>query len=944
MGAQLVSFGPFRLSPVERQLKKGVKTVPLSGRALDALVVLVERAGQVVTQRELMSRVWPNMTVEEANLRVQIAHLRRALGERSKGARYVVTVPGRGYCFVAPVTFSGSASSLSEGGVVSGQSRRIPPKLTRMIGRDDVVRALSEQLMMWRFVSIVGSGGIGKTTVAISIAHLLLDEFDGAVFFLDLATLTDTKLVAPTVARALGFMVQAHDPLRSLPKFIGDQKILIVLDNCEHLIDAAAMLAERIVGETPQAHVLTTSREALRVEGEHVHLLYALECPPDSSNPTAAEALTYPAVQLFMERATASGHAPALSDVDAPILAALCCRLDGIALAIELAASRAGLLGIRGTAKLLDNRFYAVWQGRRTALPRHQTMNALLDWSYNLLSKHEKVILARLSVFVGEFELDMARSIAADEEIDGAAANEGIASLLAKSLISKAEQHVPTFYRLLETTRAFAEVQLAEYGETNAIGGRHAKYFSELLHHDRLVQARFGERNLSEYAFHIGNVRAALQWAFSDAGDLNLGVELAAGAAPLLIGLSLLVECNRWCQLALTNLNDITRGTRHEMILQEAFALSSIYTTGNIDQTRTAIERGLVLEETFGDPLRKLQLLLSQFTLLMRLANFRGALQVAQQSETFAESIDDAAGFLLADFMLGGAHHFIGDQAAAQYHGERAMARVADLGAMVPYFIGFDHRTYAPINLARALWLRGLSARACSFVSAGIEEALSGVNPILTCVSLAYGAPVFLWSGDLQSVEGYADKLVENARRHSIDPYRAVGVGLQGALAIARNECEAGIDLLRTALETLVALRLNIFVTEFMGVLAGGLRTSGQLNAALVTINEAIGRSKDCGSTSDLAELLRIKAGILAAADQDNTTAARDCLTQALVVAREQSALALELRITMDFVRLLTAAAREKARNDLSAVYGRFSEGFETADLRAARQLLLELN
>jgi predicted ATPase len=170
---------------------------------------------------------------------------------------------------------------------------------------------------MWRFVSIVGSGGIGKTTVAISIAHLLLDEFDGAVFFLDLATLTDTKLVAPTVARALGFMVQAHDPLRSLPKFIGDQKILIVLDNCEHLIDAAAMLAERIVGETPQAHVLTTSREALRVEGEHVHLLYALECPPDSSNPTAAEALTYPAVQLFMERATASGHAPALSDVAA---------------------------------------------------------------------------------------------------------------------------------------------------------------------------------------------------------------------------------------------------------------------------------------------------------------------------------------------------------------------------------------------------------------------------------------------------------------------------------------------------------------------------------------------------------------------------------------------------------------------------------------------------
>jgi predicted ATPase/DNA-binding winged helix-turn-helix (wHTH) protein len=943
MGVQLASFGPFRLSPIERQLKKGVKTVPLSARALDALVVLIERAGQVVTQRELMSRVWPNITVEEANLRVQIAHLRRALGERSKGARYIVTVPGRGYCFVAPVTFSESASSPSRGGGASGRSRGIPPKLTRMVGRDDVVRALSEQLMMWRFVSIVGSGGIGKTTVAISIAHLLLDEFDGAVFFLDLAALTDAKLVAPTVARALGFMVQSHDPTRSLPEFISDQKILIVLDNCEHLIDAAAMLAERIVGETRQAHVLTTSREALRVEGEHVHLLFALECPPDSSNPTAAEALTYPAVQLFMERATASGHAPTLSDVDAPILAELCRRLDGIALAIELAASRAGPLGIHGTAKLLDNRFDAFWQGRRTALPRHQTMNALLDWSYNLLSKNEKVILARLSVLVGEFELDMARSIVADDEIDGAAADEGIASLLAKSLISKAEQHVSALYRLLETTRAFAEVKLAEYGETNAIARRHANYFSDILRHDQIVQARFGERNLSEYAFHIGNVRAALQWAFSDTGDLSVGVELAAGAAPLFIGLSSLAECNRWCQLALADLDDITRGTRHEMILQEAFALSSIYTTGNSDQTRAAIERGLILEEAFGDPLRKLQLLLSQFTLLMRLANFRGALQVAQQSETFAESINDTAGFLLADFMLGGAHHFIGDQAAAQYHGERVMARVADLGAMVPYFIGFDHRTYGPINFARALWLRGLSDRACSIVRTGIEAGLSGVNPILTCVSLAYGAPVFLWSGDLQGVEGYADKLVEKARQYSIDPYRAVGLGLQGAVAIARNDCQAGIDLVRTALEILVALRLNIFVIEFMGVLAEGLRTSGQLEAALATIHEAIERSKECGSTYELAELLRIKAGIVAAANQDNTAAARDCLTQALVVAREQSALALELRIMMEFVRLLTGTAREKARNDLGMVYGRFTEGFETADLKAARQLLLEL-
>ena len=344
----VVSFGPFRLFAAERQLKKGNEPIQLGGRALDTLIALVEQAGEVITQGELISRVWPDVTVEEANLRVHIASLRRALGDGREGARYIVTVPGQGYSFVAPVTRSPPQPSWSRQAVVSDRLPRLPPRSTRMIGRDDIVRALSAQLMMHRFVSIVGAGGIGKTTVAVSVAHTLLDGFNGAVFFVDLAALTDAELVPTTVAAALGFIVQTKDPLRSLPAFIGDKKILLVLDNCEHVIDLAATLAERVVGETPQAHVLTTSREALRVEGEHVHLLYALDYPPEESGLTAAEALTYPAVQLFMERAAASGYGGVLNDIDAPIVATVCRRLDGIALAIELAASRAGSLGIRG--------------------------------------------------------------------------------------------------------------------------------------------------------------------------------------------------------------------------------------------------------------------------------------------------------------------------------------------------------------------------------------------------------------------------------------------------------------------------------------------------------------------------------------------------------------------------------------------------------------------
>jgi predicted ATPase/DNA-binding winged helix-turn-helix (wHTH) protein len=936
------SFGPFSLFAAERLLKKADEPIPLGGRALDVLIALVERAGEVVAHKELISSVWPDVTVEGANLRAHIAALRKALGDGRDGARYVTNISGRGYCFVAPVTRSSARQTVPVTGFTTTERvQNLPPRLTRMVGRDDTVRALAQQLRVWRFVSIVGPGGVGKTTVAISVAHMLVDGFHDAVFFIDLAALTDPQLVPTAVASALGLMVQSQDPLAGLLAFIGDRKILLVLDNCEHVIGVAAALAERVVSEARQAHILATSREALRVESEHVHLLYSLDCPPEDAGLTAMEVLRYPAAQLFMERAAASGHGAALSDIDAPIVARICRRLDGVALAIEFAAGRVGSLGIRGTAELLDSRFSLLWHGRRTALPRHQTLNAMLDWSYNLLSEREKVVLCRLSVFVGDFTLQAARSVASDTKVDEADVIDAVASLVAKSLICTTVLDEST-YRLLDTTRAYAAAKLAECDEADRIARRHAIVYSKFLEHDEIIQSLFDEHDLSGYAPHIGNVRAALGWALSGRGDVAVGVELAAWAAPLFVKLSLLEECRAWCERTLAALDDASRGTRLEMILQEALAMSSMFTRGHSDQVRAQYELGLALAEACQDEVRQLRLLAGLNLFLTRRGDIRGALAVAERAGVIAVAAKHPAGAVWTECWMGGAHHHLGDQAAAQLHCERGLALTAELGAFNANFFGFDHRISALVFLARTLWLRGFSDQALRIAQKAIGDAASRSHPFSICFSLGYASMLLLWAGDFPGVSDLIEQLIVHARRYSIAPYRAFGIALKGELAIARDEPEAGLDLLRSALETLRAQEFDLLIPGFIGVLAEGLRKTGQLEEALFTINGAIARATNSGVEMDLPELLRIKSQVLAA--RHDRESAVNCLTEALTVARAQSALAWELRSTMALARMLSEdGQRDQARHTLALVYDRFTEGFETTDLRLARALLEDL-
>jgi predicted ATPase len=670
--------------------------------------------------------------------------------------------------------------------------------------------------------------------------------------------------------------------------------------------------------------------------------LYSLDCPPEDVGLTAMEALRYPAAQLFMERAAASGYGAALSDSDAPIVARCCRRLDGVALAIELAASRVGSLGIRGTGELLDNRFSLLWQGRRTALPRHETLNAMLDWSYGLLSEREKVVLCRLSVFVADFTLQAAGSVASETEVDEADVIDAIASLVAKSLISTTVINGSTYYRLLDTTRAYAAAKLAERGEAARIARRHAIFYSRFLEDDEILQSTFGEHGLSGYAPHIGNVRAALGWAMSDHGDHAVGIELAAWAAPLFFGLWLLEECRGWCERALAALDDASRGTRQEMILQEALAMSTMLTRGNSDHVRVELERGLTLAEAFQDGTRQLRLIAGLCQFLGRLGDIRGALAVAEQGGVIAQAAKHPAGTVWAEWWEGIAHHFLGDQAEAQLHLERGLALAVELGTYNAHFFVFDYRSIATVYLARALWLRGFSDQALRIAQRAVDEAASSGHPISVCISLLYASALLLWAGDLPGADDLIEQLIVHVGRYSLAPYRALGIALKGELAIARDEPEAGLDLLRGALETLRAQQYNNLITRFIGALAEGLLKTGQFEEALFAIDGAIARATNSGVEFNLPELLRIKSQILVA--RHDRESAMNCLTEALAVARAQSAFAWELRSTMVLARLLAEdGQREQARHTLALVYDRFTEGFETADVTLARALLEDL-
>jgi predicted ATPase len=823
----------------------------------------------------------------------------------------------------------------------------LPAPTSELIGRADALTEVTELLGVHRLVTLIGAGGIGKTRLGLEVARQVLPGFADGVWVAELAPLSDPGLVPATVAVALGLtlLAGAESPER-VAAALGAKRVLLMLDNCEHVIEAAARMAEALLRANPHVRVMATSREPLRAPGEYVYRVLPLEVPAEGAE-AREDLLKAAAVQLFVARAQAVEHF-SLDVRTAAITGAVCRRLDGIPLAIELAAARTATLGLEELAAHLDDRFRLLTGGHRTALPRHQTLRATLDWSYELLSAIERTALRRLAIFVGGFTLEAASAVATASDLGAPEVVDNVTNLAAKSLVVVEVAGAVTRYRLLETTRAYALEKLTESGELEQVARHHAEYYRDLFER---AEAEWETRPTLEwvatYGRQIDNVRTALDWAFSPSGDASIGAALTAASVPLWFQHSLMVECRGRVERALAGLGPRAgRGGRREMQLFAALGVSLMQTKGPAPDTTAAWTTALEIAERLDDIEYQLRAVWGLWHFRVSLGECRAALALAESFCGRVAGSDNPAELLVGERMVGVSLHYLGDQANARRHLERMLSRyVTPAHRSHAIRFQYDQQVAARMILARILWLQGFPDQALRTAQENVEDARAIDHALSLCYALEAACLVPLWIADLPAAERSVAMLLDHSARHALTVWHARGRCLNGVLLIKRGEIGGGLRLLRDALEELGETGFVPHHTALLGTLAQGLAGSGEIAQGLATIDEALARSERDEEYWCIAELLRIKGELVMLAGGSGAgPAAEGQFQQALDWARRQGALSLELRGATGLARRWHGRGQTgPARELLAPVYGQFTEGLDTADLRAAKALLDQL-
>lgn len=939
------NFGPFTLVPERRTLLEQGVPVRIGDRALEILVALVERRGEIVPKDELFARVWPKTHVEQSSLKVNVATLRRVLRESAASRTYISAVAGVGYRFEYPVTAVETTKLPTSPADWSPTHDNLPRSATTIFGRGLCIEELQCCSEESRLVTIVGAAGIGKTTVALAVARAVSGAYSNGAWFIDLAPLTDATQISNAVAAAVGLTIHAEQADASLCAFLRNRSILLVLDNCEHLTASLADIVQRILSETTNVHIIATSREPLRGPDERIYRLPPLEVPAECAGMPAAKAMSFSAIQLFVERAKSSGEEFALDDHDVSLVVGICRELDGIALAIELAATRVATLGISTVSTLLVDRFRWLNKGSRTAPQRQQTLSAALEWSYHLLTVTERLVLQRLSCFASSFSLDAACAIAAFGSVEREDAQLALWGLVDKSLISRDPIH--NEYRLLETMRAFARQKLEEGGDHTKCQRAHSRYFLGVT---QSAEYELDSLPVSEWRHvslrTIDDVRAALRWSFADPDTLVIAISLVVAAIPLWARLSQFEECRLWAARVLSD----PRARRQlagpeRMKLSVTLASVLLYTQGPTPQVNALFCQALPLAKRFGDVQCLLRSLYGLAYYRLYAGRYRAGMDCVASLRREAQAAKDDAFKIDAERLEASMMHYVGEHCRARRRVVRFVddRGVQEQGRRLARF-HLDHKVSARIILAHVLMVQGLLDQARDVARVAVEDTRNLGHVIAMGNTLVLAAiPVAFYRGDLDDAERLLALVADDVAQHK---FVVCLVSCLRSTVLAAKGDRSEVVRLENAILELRAAGIGVRYPSYLGLLAQALGEIGRVTEGQRQISRAIQLAEGYEEAWCLPELLRIKAKLLLTDQRISVKrTAEGHLMKAIGLAQRQSALTWELRASIDLAQLLCERDdRAQARKLLSSICRKFTEGFETADLRQATRMLRDIS
>jgi predicted ATPase/DNA-binding winged helix-turn-helix (wHTH) protein len=911
----MIEVGRFQLDLDMRTLREGGKVVSLGSRAFDILAVVASAGGRLVTKDELMSTVWPQTIVEENNIQVHLSALRKVLGDDRS---LLVTVPGRGYQLVQRQHAAPDAAHPA-----ARAGRRVPMPKAMLIGREHDVRQIHAMLERTHVLTLVGAGGIGKTSLAIDAAQKAAADFREPPCFVELATLRTRQEVLHAIVQ--GYGAHAGDaPLTvaEVASRFDKAHTLLLLDNAEHVAGHVAEAVEALVAQNDALRVLVTSREPLRIMPEALFRVNPLTVPPLECSET--EMRESAAVDLFLQRANSLHGRVSNGGAELRLVAEICRRLDGMPLAIELAAARVLALGVEGVWRRLDDRMAILSGGYRTALPRHQTLRATFDWSFALLDASEQTLFRRLALFGGVFTFEALCAVACDETLSVASAIGSVSELVSKSLVYVEFDGPVAVYRLSECTRAYALEKLQAEGETQRMAARHARHLSACLE----------LQDANEQAFV--DARVAFDWAFSGEGDTRLGIELASHFVGKLLDSGLVDECCTRAERALDAIEALPAASVDaisDMRVRAALASALSFARGPVSRSETLWRETLALAIARGERAIEAQALQGLWTTMISSGRIDESMQFAQRLRQCALQHRHS---VLADMFVAISQHCAGNHHDARIGLVHAIDRVTALqhGPRMAQRFATDPLVFCKGTLARIVWLEGEPDRAMEMVDRLVDLVRpESLEPSLTHVLGAAAAPLALMSGDLRRGAQYIDIMRSQAALHGFEIWRDYSDALFGYHEILAGRIVQGLIWLEGAIGALLARGFRRLLTPLIAVCAETQARLGRVDAARRTLRDLLDFCDRNGERFFLPEVYRA-AGMVAL--HENRGEAIDCFKRGIEIARAQRARMWELRASIPYARVLAQEGRaHEAYRLIEALCAVFDESSRASDVRA---------